>query len=512
MNSENAASRSGTGPRIRILPVLPVCFFFLHNANYFTQLIFTRDVFLLLVIYACFALLLLSICHKLLRLDLAQSLFLSTLLVTAFLFFGVIQDRLYRWQPLHWLGQSFVLLGAMAVSVFILFMLIRKKKQVLARINLYLLSIFCALLLIEAVLLAGKFVSGHNVAALSRRMTRPVLEDVKAPTSGLPDIYHIIFDSYTNAPALKQYWDYDNSINPYLESKGFFIADSAISNYKSTPYSIASVFNLQYLQGAEAYQLSNSSNFLVGQRAYENNEMQRFLKKSGYRFSIFSQLEDKHLLTNFGVLGVVKPNNWLRNQTLERLYRNPWLLEKLNRLFGRKNGQPGMIRKSMASFHDYNLKAYEHITKDCRELAAAHPDKPVFSYTHFMIPHDPYLVDEAGKLVANPQPNNTDMAGYLRQVKYSNQLIREIVDCLLADSTRKKIIIIQGDHGYRHYANAPAITDFGALDAIYFYNGDYSGMQKSGSLVNTYRIIVNKFFGGQLPLLEPKIFGENYKD
>ncbi|MBL0130271.1 MAG: hypothetical protein IPP43_03395 [Chitinophagaceae bacterium] len=80
-----------------------------------------------------------------------------------------------------------------------------------------------------------------------------------------PDIYHIVFDSYANRPTLKEYWDYDNDIYPFLNSRGFFTVDSAFSNYNSTPFSISSTFNLQYLKGAEPYQYSNSSNFLVGQ-------------------------------------------------------------------------------------------------------------------------------------------------------------------------------------------------------------------------------------------------------
>ncbi len=511
MNPESESPRSLYGRLSVFLPALPVFFFFLHNANYFTHLIFTTDVLILLLVYLAFAYLIFLLC-RLVKLNRQQSVFLTTLLITEFLFYGVIQDGLYRSVFFHRAGNSFVLLGILIVLTGLLYFLSRSKKNLLVIFNRYLLLIFSLFLVLETALLLYKLSSGKNVAALARRMTVPVLDSLNPGDRPCPDIYHIIFDSYTNGPALKTYFNYDNELLPYLEGKGFFVADSATSNYKSTPYSIASIFNLQYLKGAEPYQLSNSANFLVGQRAYENNEMRHFLKRCGYRFSIYSQLEDKQLLTSFGVLGVNKPNTWLRNQTLERLYRNPWLVKKFNQLLGSGKGQPALIRRSMKSFHRYNLEAYEHILSDCRQFAGNQSGPPVFSYTHFMIPHDPYLVDEYGKPVADPRPENTDMEGYLRQVKYTNRVIRDIVDRLLADSTRDKIIIIQGDHGYRHYANAPAITDFGALDAVYFFTHDYHDLNRSSSLVNTYRVVINKFFGGNLPMLDRKIFGETYTD
>jgi len=83
----------------------------------------------------------------------------------------------------------------------------------------------------------------------------------------------------------------------------------------------------------------------------------------------------------------------------------------------------------------------------------------------------------------------------------------EITNCLLADTSRKKIIIIQGDHGYRYYENAPVHKKFEALNAIYFPNKNYEGMYKKMSHVNTYRFVLNKFFGAKLPILKDSQIG-----
>jgi hypothetical protein len=493
---------------IFFIPLLPVLFFFIHNAAYFTQLIFTIDVLILLLIYGALAIMISLVIRFIFRRPADEAYLLSALLMCDFLFYGPLQDHLLKLEQYSWLGNTYFLFASLFLLTALIYYTVRRNKALVPRFLLFMFLFFVISILIDGFVLSRKLSGKNNANALAKQMVSPVITTLPVQPSDRPDIYHLIFDSYSNSPALKEYFNYENDINGYLESKGFFVVDSAISNYRSTPYSIASVFNLQYLKGAEPYQHSNSSNFLLGRKAYINNEWLRFLEKYDYRFSIFSQLEDDRLLTNFGVLGVSKPHSWLRKQTMERIYQNPWLRDKITEPFGKSGKQPAMIRKSMRLFHAYNQKAIEHINSDCAKYAHGYKGPPVFSYTHFMIPHDPYLVDENGNLVDKPQPENADMKGYLDQLKYSNKLIRQIIDCILSDTTRKKLIIIQGDHGYRHYVNAPEVTAFGAIDALYFYDGNYEGIQKTGSLVNTYRIIVNKYFGGNLPMLKSKYFNE----
>ncbi|MES1198268.1 MAG: hypothetical protein ABUL41_03230, partial [Chitinophagaceae bacterium] len=124
---------------------------------------------------------------------------------------------------------------------------------------------------------------------------------------------------------------------------------------------------------------------------------------------------------------------------------------------------------------------------------------------HFMLPHEPYVLDENGNYIPTAKPEVNDMKGYLGQLKYSNKLIRQITDCLLQDTIRKKIIIFQGDHGYRSYTNAPVSASYGALCAVYFYNKDYTDLKKTLSHVNTYRVILNNCFNYNIPLLKDSI-------
>jgi len=462
------------------------------------ELILTTKVFILLILYCLLAYVCFGLCKLFIKSP-SLSLLISTLINTVFLSYGQIQDVLFNITPLRLLSNSLVLLIICTTFVLGVFFLVRKRQTRLIAINHFLLLLFSILIVYETGRIGYKIISGKSISGIVKHTKSHVLDNSKTPGNKLPDIYHIIFDSYTNYPVMKDYWEFDNDIYSYLNSKGFYTIDSATSNYKSTPFSVSSILNLEYLKGVDQFLISNSSNFFLGQRIYKDNALYKFLKKNNYQFSIFTQLERKDMMLGLGFLGVQDPTYWLRTQTMERLYLNPW---SLNKLKGHSNSQPVSIIKSMENFTRYNNEAIDHILNDCSKIPET--NSPVFSFTHIMLPHDPYVHDESGNITKSVEPGGANMQGYLSQLKYSNKLIRQIVDCLLSDTSRNKIIILQGDHGYRHFSNAPLAKQYGALNAFYFYNKDYSELYKSMSNVNTYRVVINKFFNGNLPLLEDK--------
>ncbi len=492
----------GKTPRkFLFLPVLPVIFFFLHNIGQFMELLFTGGVLILFLVYALVVYFLFIITKLLFRLTWGQSLFLSTLIIFSFLFYGSIQDWLFNLKSLRFLSNSLFLLIFLMVGNALIFFLVKRRPVRLLLNTRFLMMLFMILILYEAIRIGYRITTDKSIAGIVNRSRSHELDNEKIVEKEYPDIYHIIFDGYTNLPVIKEYWRYDNDIYPFLASKGFFTFDSAFSNYKSTPFSISSIFNLQYLPGTEPFLISTSPNFFLGQRIYKDNALYKFLKKNNYEFSIFTQLEKKEMMLGLGFLGVQDQTYWLRSQTFERLYLNPWSF--LNKLKDNSATQPASVIKSMENFITYNNEAINHILNDCTKTLQT--NYPIFSFTHIMLPHDPYVHNENGNIIKSAEPGGVNMTGYLAQLKYSNLLIKQIVDCLLSDTSRKKIIIIQGDHGYRHFVNAPLKNQYGALNAFYFYNKDYSGLNKKMSHVNTYRVIVNKFFQGSLPLLKDSI-------
>ena len=67
---------------------------------------------------------------------------------------------------------------------------------------------------------------------------------------------------------------------------------------------------------------------------------------------------------------------------------------------------------------------------------------------------------------------------------------------------RPRVVIIQGDHGYRFYTDAKLDAAFENLNAYYFSDGDYSLLYNGISPVNAFRVVLNKYFGCSLPLLK----------
>lgn len=67
-------------------------------------------------------------------------------------------------------------------------------------------------------------------------------------TCNKPSIYLVILDEYAGSNTLKNRFHFDNSaFYQALESRGFYVTGSSISNYKLTVLSIASMLNMDYV-------------------------------------------------------------------------------------------------------------------------------------------------------------------------------------------------------------------------------------------------------------------------
>ena len=134
------------------------------------------------------------------------------------------------------------------------------------------------------------------------------------------------------------------------------------------------------------------------------------------------------------------------------------------------------------------------------------PDEPRFVYVHLMLPHGPYYLDANGREVSDTivafdkiEPKT----GYLEQVKYSNRLLKDMIPKVALKGNRERVVIIEGDHGFRNYGREEERTkDFLNLNAIYFSDGDHRGLYDGISPVNTFRVVLNKYFCQSKPLLK----------
>jgi hypothetical protein len=145
---------------------------------------------------------------------------------------------------------------------------------------------------------------------------------------------------------------------------------------------------------------------------------------------------------------------------------------------------------------------------------------PKFVFIHVPAPHWPLVFGPDGEKlspVVHPQPKTlaaynfwleTYLHDYPREVTYLNQKLQETVSWILDNSSQPPIIIIEGDHGSRAYLNFTSASDscirerFGILNAYYLPDNGSEHLYDSITPVNSFRVILDTYFGTNLGLLE----------
>ena len=95
-----------------------------------------------------------------------------------------------------------------------------------------------------------------------------------------------------------------------------------------------------------------------------------------------------------------------------------------------------------------------------------------------------------------------------------SRIIEEVVTALQADGREPPVILIQADEGRSQAASVPRHESpadelrikTGILNAYYFPNRDYGGLSDDIKPVNSYRVLINTYFGTQFPKLPDRIF------
>jgi hypothetical protein len=473
-----------------LLLVLVVCFSILHKAVSFSIRVFDGS---LLLYILCWAAILFVMYGMLLLARVKRS---SAALIAAcaglfLLHFSDLQDALTGFSK--FIGSAWFLFGVFFMGI-LLIVVIGKKGREPRRFNNYLFILLIVLNLVEA---------GRTIVTLSSK-NRLVIKPAPVPAGPVaakPGIYYLMFDSYTSNAVLQKHWGFSNdSITTYLRNRSFTVSDSARSLYDFTPAAVISAFNFDTLQlsGRTTSLSPDVATFNVLRREFRDNRLFSFLAMQGYDIRVHSMLEEENNLNGLFPFVPEEPLHWLRRRTIEKLWLNPSMFQKLRSLTGSKDTVPPRIRRSTLNMHRYN--------RDVLNAVLQPPaDTPVFLFAHFFVPHLPSIYDKDGSLRTNTNfPASENMGRYVDQVNYANQLIRQSVEAIQQRDTNS-IIIIQGDHGYRQYADRAARPDrFGIMSAIYLPRKQYDAIGNDFLSVNTFRIVLSEYFGRPLPLLKGK--------
>jgi hypothetical protein len=135
-------------------------------------------------------------------------------------------------------------------------------------------------------------------------------------------------------------------------------------------------------------------------------------------------------------------------------------------------------------------------------------DSPKFIYAHLYLPHPPFFYDENGKsndlkyVITESSQKNKNL--FLSYLKYTNKVILKITDNILDATNKKALIIIQSDHGFRDFDGGPDNPHlfFKNYSAFYFSDKNYSTIYDSISNINTFPVVLNKYFNTKFHLLQ----------
>jgi hypothetical protein len=439
---------------------------------------------------------------------------LGSLMLVAFFSYGQVYHEARTLPALKILSHHSTLMPIYLVVFGLgIWGILRTKKY--AKVSWYLNIVSLVLVVIQIVQLSysyiGAFYGAHRPVTLQSGLT------VTTAPKDLPDIYLIVLDAYTRADAMQQDLGFDNSqFIGQLEQMGFYVARCSRPNYRFTLGSIASTLNMKYIPGAYAEDFYGSTFW----SNIKNNEVRRQLESVGYKIVSFLGDDPRVAIDDANILFAMdRPAiDYGYLYSFEAMYVKSTAaiiltdaVSKVKLSQGHNQNPPSQVTSSMdfSSMDPVNSDLIrEHVTAQLFFLDKL-PTVPTiegqkFTYVHITIPHFPYVFSPSGKMLTDPGFYGGDRGnaldpehekqGYLDQVQYINKRIIPILQTILRESKTPPIIVLMGDHGLRDN------NRFANLDAYYLPKG-YKDLYPSITPVNSFRIILNEYFGANYPLL-----------
>lgn len=383
-----------------------------------------------------------------------------------------------------------VLAGLFAIGFVISCGLLIKRLSTVNGVSQFLANVAVILVLMSLVQSAMNEVNKFKAAnSLSKQ------EQVQAQneaSASLPDIYLIVLDGHGRSDVLKSEFGFDNSqfING-LTDMGFYVASCSQSNYASTNYSLTSMFQMDYIQlvnGKDKLPELKNTPFLDALRANGYS----VITFENYASGHFDLGEDLRLSRHQFALGEVDLSGGLNE--FEKIMLNT----SITRLFLDTEIIPGFNENELV-----RLEYYEHYlqTKYILEKLPDIPKlkSPKFVFVHILVPHIPHVFTPNGdfRFPADPSLN-----GYRDNAIFIDETILPVLHEVIVQSENPPVIILMGDHG-------PPATNFTSPETrmknleAYFVNADAeSKLYASITPVNSFRIILDEYFGSDYPMLE----------
>ena len=431
----------------------------------------------------------------------------SLVILILFFFYSPIIKFFGTTKILFFLTKISVILGLIIAFLLIIFIFAKRFNFEKSRLPGFIILLVSVLLVYEGGVYAYHKING--TADHLQLLTSA--EEPQLPTTAMkekPDIFYIIFDEQTSAKEAASFLRYNNStLDLSLRNQSFFVSDSASSAYYYTAVALASVF-----RGSPFKEKQNKKAEMVGyQMALYNlaqNQFIPYLKENGYEIintAGYKLYNDEK----------VTPDKIERFGKFEQIVLNQTFSERIQlQVMGIINDRYPQLMKNSPALKTKLVRFQNKVGENCNELlnaAARKRTAPAFVYAHFSLPHLPVYFDSTGHSLTDDgyieqnYKQNTHQA-YMTNLGAARHFILKLAKGIQERSNGNAVIIIQADHGYRGSPKHPVPDSikYSIFNAVYFPDKDYHLLSNSLYSVNTFRILLNKYAGAQLPLLVPQ--------
>jgi hypothetical protein len=329
-----------------------------------------------------------------------------------------------------------------------------------------------------------------------------------------PDVYYIILDGYGSAGTVRTLEGCSNEdFLVALTQLGFYVAEKSQSNYSQTELSLTSSLNMAYLENLgiplppesnDRWPLRPLLQWSLVRRNFEGRRYTIVAFETGYRATEWMDA-DVYLAPPAEpsvLLGIMR-------QTTE--FESAFIQTTL--------GAAAMDLVRVLPQQLTPVAPYPYTDRRDRILHAIdsleHPGdvpSPKFVFAHILAPHYPhvFLADGAARPVDDvrtPESQETSGAnssyaeGYCEELVYLNQRMLGVLRAILATSDQPPIIIVQADHGPD---NAGPTDRMRILNAYYLPGSGNARLYESISPVNTFRVVLDQYFGTGYGLIEDR--------
>jgi hypothetical protein len=480
-----------------LFAIYPVLFLYGRNVDFATL----RDALVPMTIMATAASLLLAVLYAILR-DPTRAGLLVSSLALLFFSYGHLVDLLEGFQiPIgqFTIGPDAVLLPIWVLCLSLGIKALLKTTRDLRNVT-NLLNVVAAVLVLISL---GGIVSYHlgRARMADAEGEEPTKSRIFSAdyVEGLPDVYYIILDAYSSQDVLEEVWDYDNSeFVEYLTEAGFYVIPDAHSNYAITFLSLASSLNMQYMNNLSQMLGTDSTDRSIPNEMIQNSEAMRFLKGMGYKFV--------HFQTGWGPTAAnPHADRDVRcgsvNEFTEVLVRTTVLRPLADRLISHD-------RREVVLCTFATLAEVQHTT-----------EAPRFVFAHILVPHPPFLFGAEGEAIQTEAGLQTKdwSKYYLGQLEFVSGQVEQLVDRILSEAEIEPIIVLQADHGSKSMRKSDEPSPemlkerFGILNAYHLPDGGERFLYDSITPVNTFRVLLNGYFGADYQPLEDRSYFSRLK-